>query len=112
MSICPSMVSALSIRKLTSIPASVSQNVTNKSCLVSVKSEIYASWVTLRPQWDRCRQGEAEVRILDYKTTWSEFQKANQTTTKQDHTKRISKQNLSLFTSPESAPSSCVRKHT
>ena len=66
-----------SAQKLTSIPASVSQNVTNKSSLVCVKSEKYASWVTLRPQWDRCRRGEAEVRILDFKTTWSEFQKAN-----------------------------------
>ena len=39
-----------SAQKLTSIPASVSQNVTNKSCLVRVKSEKYASLVTLRPQ--------------------------------------------------------------
>ena len=28
-----------------------------------------------------CR-GEAEVRILNFKTTWSEFQKASQTATK------------------------------
>ena len=42
-------------------------------------SQKYASLVTLRPQWDRCRRGEAEVRILDYKTTWSEFQKSCQT---------------------------------
>ena len=39
-----------SAKKLTSIPASVSQNVTNKSCLARVKSEKYASLVTLRPQ--------------------------------------------------------------
>ena len=39
----------------------------------------YASWVTLRPQSDRCCRGEAEVRILDFKTTWSEFQKPYQT---------------------------------
>ena len=45
-----------------------------------VKSEKYASWVTLRPQWNRCRRGEAEVRIIDFKTMWSEFQKASQTT--------------------------------
>ena len=44
-------------------------------------SEKYASWVTLRPQWDHCRRGKAEVRILDFKTTWSEFQKASQTAT-------------------------------
>ena len=36
-------------------------------------SEKYASWVTLRPQWDRCRLSEAEVRILDFKAIWSEF---------------------------------------
>ena len=40
-------------------------------------SEKYACWVTLRPQSDRL--GEAEVRILDFKTTWSEFQKPSQT---------------------------------
>ena len=39
----------------------------------------YAFWVTLRPQSDRCSRREAEVRILDFKTTWSEFQKASQT---------------------------------
>ena len=32
-------------------------------------SEKYAFWVTLRPQSDRCRQGEAEVCILDFKNT-------------------------------------------
>ena len=36
------------------IPAVVSQNVTDKSCLVYVKHEKYASCVTLRPQLDRC----------------------------------------------------------
>ena len=51
----------------------------NKSCLVCVKSEKYASWVTLRPQWDHCCRGEAEVRILNFETTWSEFQKASPT---------------------------------
>ena len=44
-------------------------------------SEKYAFWVTLRPQSDRCRRGEAEVRILYFKTTLSEFQKASQTAT-------------------------------
>ena len=42
-------------------------------------SEKYAFWVTLRPQSDRCGQGEDEVCILDFKTTWSEFKKASQT---------------------------------
>ena len=41
-------------------------------------SEKYTFWVTLRPQSDCCRRGEAEVRILYFKTTWSEFQKASQ----------------------------------
>ena len=78
--VCLSIRSSGSVRpKLTSIPARVSQNDTNKSCLVCVKSEKYASWVTLRPQWDRCCRGEAEVRILDFKTTWSEFQMPSKT---------------------------------
>ena len=40
--------------KLTSKPASVSQNVIDKSCLVYVKSEKYIFWVNLRPLqgWD------------------------------------------------------------
>ena len=45
------------VRRIAQIPAVLSQNVTNKSCLVSVMSEKYASWVTLRSQWDRYRQG-------------------------------------------------------
>ena len=69
------------VQKLTSIPAEVLQKVTNKSCLVCVNSKKCASWVTLRPLWDRYCRGEAEVRILDFKTTWSEFQKASQTAT-------------------------------
>ena len=57
-------------------------------------SEKYAFWITLRPQSYRCRRGKAEVRILDFKTTWSEFQKANQTATKQGNAERISYQNV------------------
>ena len=60
-------------------PAVVSQNVTYKSCLACVKRKKYASWVTIRPQWDCCCRGEAEVRIIDFKTTWSEFQMPSQT---------------------------------
>ena len=71
-----------SVRKLAPIPAVVSKNITNKSCLVYAMSEKYSFWVTLRPQSDRCCQGEAEVRILDFKTTWSEFRKPSQTTAK------------------------------
>ena len=69
----PSSVRLPCVRNLTPLPAVLSQNVTNKSFLVCVKSEKYAYWVTLRPQQDLCRRGEAEVRILDFKTTWSEF---------------------------------------
>ena len=36
-------------------------------------SEKYASWVTLRPQWYLYRRGEAEVRIFNFKTKWSEL---------------------------------------
>ena len=64
-----------SVHKLVPILAVVSLTVTNKSCLVCVMSEKYECWVNLRPQWDRCSQGEAEVRILDFETTWSESQK-------------------------------------
>ena len=69
----PSAAVCACVRKLALIPSVVLQNVTNKSCLVCVKSEKYESLVTLRPQWDCCRRGEAEVRILNFKTTWSEF---------------------------------------
>ena len=68
----------LCARKLAPIPAVVQQNVTNKSCLVCVMSETYAFWVTLRPQSDCYCQGKAEVRVLDFKTTCSEFQKPYQ----------------------------------
>ena len=50
LSVRSSVRPVLSAKKLTSTPASVSQNVTKKSCLVCVKSEKYASLVTLRPQ--------------------------------------------------------------
>ena len=69
--VCPS-ISCLSL----GVPQS---DVTDKSCLVCVKSEKFASLVTLRPQWDCCSRGEAKVHILDFKTTWSEFQMPSQT---------------------------------
>ena len=75
------------VRKLAPILAVVSHNVTNKSCLVCAISEKYSFWVTLRPQSDRCRQGKAKARILDFKTTWSEFHKASQTATEQGNAK-------------------------
>ena len=74
-------------QKVVPIPVVVSENVTNKSYLVCVMSEKYAFWVTLRPQLDPCHQDEAEVCILDFKTTWSEFQKASQTATEQGKAK-------------------------
>ena len=98
---------------LSSTPASVSQNVTNKSCLLCIKSEKYASWVTLRPQWDRCRQGEAKVRILNFKTTWSEFQMPSQTAPAEAKPRCVysilKPHGQSFITSPESVQGSCVR---
>ena len=48
----------LSVQKLALIPAVVSQNVTNESYLVGVKSEKYVFWVTLR-SLGSIRQGKA-----------------------------------------------------
>ena len=50
-------------------------------------SEKYAFCVTLRTQLDCCCRGEAEVLILNFKTTWSEFQKASQNATKRGNAK-------------------------
>ena len=47
--------------------------------LVCVQNEKYASWVTLTPQLDRYCQGEAKVRIFNFKTKWLEFQRPSQT---------------------------------
>ena len=71
------------VRKLGPIPAVKPQNVTNKSLLACVKSKKYAFWVILNPKSDRCCQGEAEVHILNFKTTWSESKRASQTATEQ-----------------------------
>ena len=100
-------------KKLVQIPAVVSQNVTNKSCLICVKSEKYAFWVTLRPQWDCCHRGEAELRILNFKTTWSEFQMPSQTAPAEAKPRCVysilKPHGQSFITSPESVQSSCVR---
>ena len=61
MSACPSVFPC--VQKLTSIPPGVSQNVTNKSCLVFAKNRKYAFWVTLRPLGSK-KRGEAKLRIL------------------------------------------------
>ena len=45
----PSVSSILCVQKLIPVYAVGSQNVTNRSFLLSVKSEKYAFWVTLRP---------------------------------------------------------------
>ena len=63
MSACPSF--PLCVQKLAQIPAVLSQNVTYKSFLISVKSEKYASLVTFRPLGS-VRIGEAELRTLCY----------------------------------------------
>ena len=91
MSVCPSNCLSLSycVQKLAPIPAFILQNVTNKSCLVCVKSEKYASWVTLRPHSDSSCRGKAEVCILDFNTTWSEFQKPYQTAAAQGEAKLL-----------------------
>ena len=53
-------------------------------------SENDASWATLRSQSDPCHQGEAEVSILNFETTWSEFQKPRKTaTTFQSHSQAV-----------------------
>ena len=67
------------VQKLAPFPAVVWQNITNKSCLVWVQSKKYASLVNLTPQLDRYCRGKAEVRIFNFTTTWSEFQRPSQT---------------------------------
>ena len=46
-----------SVRKITQVTAVITQNVTNKSCLLCVMSEKYAFLVTLRLLWSM-RQGK------------------------------------------------------
>ena len=53
------------VQKLTPVFAVGSQNVTNRSFLVCVKSEKYALWVTLRPLGS-IRQGEPEIHAIQY----------------------------------------------
>ena len=38
---------------------------------------------------DCSHRGEAKVRILNFKTTWSEFQKASQTATEQGKAEQL-----------------------
>ena len=96
--VCPS---ATDIRpcvlKITQIPAVVSQNVTNKSCLESFRRQVRllcteggeaelrilnsktACSEFQKPSQTAIEQGKAELRILNFKTTWSQFQKPSQT---------------------------------
>ena len=110
---CPSGSVILCIQKPAPFPAVVPQNAINKSWLACIKSERYASWVTLRPQWDRCRRGEAEVRILNFKTTWSEFTMPSQTAPAEVKPRCVysilKPHGQSFITSQESVQSSCVR---
>ena len=103
----------LCVRKLAQFSAVLSQNVTKKSCLVCDKSEKYAFWITLTPQLDRCCRGEAEVRIINFKTTWSEFQMPSQTAPAEAKLRCVysilKPHGQSSITSPESVQSSCVR---
>ena len=49
----PVPVPVTSVQKLTSIPASLLQNVTNKSCLVGAKNKKYAFWSASGPWGQR-----------------------------------------------------------
>ena len=104
------------VQKPAPIPVVQSQNFTNKSCLACVENEKYASWVMIRPQWDCCCQGEAKVRIIDFKTTWSEFQMPSQTAPAEAKPRCVysilKPHGQSSITSPDLVPSSCVRQHT
>ena len=86
------------------------------------------------PSHTAAEQGEAELRILDFKTTWSEFQKPSQTAAEQGKDELLTldfKTTWSEFkklphemkpsyiytilkdiNSPESVQSSCVCQHT
>ena len=62
------------------------------------------------PSWTAAERGEAELRILNFKTIWSEFQKPCQTAVMQGEAElRI--YNLKNVTSPQSFPSSSVCQH-
>ena len=63
MSVCPSV--RPSHFHFFPIPAVVSQNVANESCLAFVKSEQYVVWVTLRPLGSM-RQGQTELHTLQH----------------------------------------------
>ena len=61
-------------------------------------------------------RGEAKVRIFNFKTTWSEFQRPSQTAPAEAKPRCVysilKPHGQSFITSPESVQSSCVRQHT
>ena len=79
-----------------SIPLDASQNVSNKSCLVCVKNEKYAYWVTFRPLGS-IRQGAAKPCTM--------YHQARQSRAVYIRT------DFSVLSSPH-PPSSCVCQHT
>ena len=62
---------------------------------------------------DCCRRGEAEVHILNFKTTWSEFQMPSQTAPAEAKPRCVysilKPHGQNFITFPESVQSSCVR---
>ena len=70
MSVCPSVCPyvgtyiRMSHFHFFQFPAVVSQNVTNKSCLACVKSENYASWVTLDPSGTAAAEAKSRCVYL------------------------------------------------
>ena len=53
------------VRKLTSVPPGISQNATNKGCLVRYESEKYAFWVPSRPLESIGHTGQLQgVKVL------------------------------------------------
>ena len=78
------------VLKLAQISAVVSQIVTNKSCMVLMYYERKIR-ILEHPQTPvgllPPRAKPRYLRILDFKTTWLEFQKASQTATERDKAK-------------------------
>ena len=67
----------------------------------------------LDPSWTAAEQGEAVLRIFNFKTTWSEFQMPSQTAPVEAKPRSVysilKPHGQSFITSPESVQSSCVR---
>ena len=120
----------LSFRLLLRVSVRVSENYLQFLQTYDKMSLIKVVWYVLRVknmhpgspsgpsalQWDRCCRGEAEVRILNFKTTWSEFQMPSQTAPAEAKPRCIysilKPHGQSFITSPESVQSSCVHQHT